>query len=66
MFWKGVHATTFFLSVIKESITKNGADQINSYCDITNISKKNKNKKLKIKQWLQSKLLLNEVYDQKK
>lgn len=35
----GVHATIFFLSGLKESITENGADQINTYYDVINISK---------------------------
>lgn len=60
----GAHATIFFLSRLKESITENGADQINTYYDVINISKTKKT--LKMKQWLQSKILLNEVYDQKK
>lgn len=40
MFWKRAYATVFFPSVVTESITKNEADQINSYYDVINISKK--------------------------
>lgn len=39
----GAHATIFFLSRLKESITENGADQINTYYDVINISKTKKN-----------------------